>query len=91
MRVIRLMNVAIISAILLVQPVVNWGAMARGPESLSGLAEQVMDAVVNISASTNVPMEQQRSTPMPQLPVMTVVVPCCTELVSDPSQQICAS
>ncbi len=68
MRVIRLMNVAIISAILLVQPVINWGAMARGPESLSGLAEQVMDAVVNISASTNVPMDQQRSTPMPQLP-----------------------
>ncbi len=68
MRVFRLMNVAIVSAILLVQPVVNGGAIARGPESLSGLAEQVMDAVVNISASTNAPAEQQRSTPMPQLP-----------------------
>ena len=68
MRVFRLMNVAIVSAILLVQPVVNGGAIARGPESLSGLAELVMDAVVNISASTNAPAEQQRSTPMPQLP-----------------------
>jgi serine protease Do len=43
-------------------------AFARGPESLSGLATQVMDAVVNISASTNVPAEQQHAVPMPQFP-----------------------
>ena len=41
---------------------------ARGPDSLSPLAEQVMDAVVNISASSNVPAEEQRAVPMPQFP-----------------------
>ena len=43
-------------------------ASARGPESLSGLAEKVMDAVVNISAATNVPADQQHSVPVPQFP-----------------------
>ena len=40
---------------------------ARGaPESFADLAEQVTDAVVNISAATTV--TEQRSVPMPQLP-----------------------
>ncbi len=43
-------------------------ASARGPESLSGLAEKVMDAVVNISAATNVPADQQHAVPVPQFP-----------------------
>jgi len=71
-RVFRLIKVATLVAVLFSQSVLTIGVMtpafARGPESLSGLAEQVMDAVVNISASTNVPAEQQRATPMPQLP-----------------------
>ncbi len=41
---------------------------AKGPESLSGLAENVMDAVVNISASTNGNKETPRTLPLPQLP-----------------------
>ena len=72
MRVFRLIKVVTLVAVLFSQSVLTIGiitpAVARGPESLSGLAEQVMDAVVNISASTNVPAEQQRATPMPQLP-----------------------
>jgi len=43
-------------------------AEARGPESLSGLAEQVMDAVVNISAATSAPADTQHGVPMPQFP-----------------------
>ena len=43
-------------------------AEARGPDSLSGLAEKVMDAVVNISAATNVPADAQHGVPMPQFP-----------------------
>lgn len=40
-------------------------AWARGPESLADLADQVMDAVVNISAATTV---ETRGRTMPQLP-----------------------
>ena len=43
-------------------------AEARGPESLSGLAEKVMDAVVNISAATTAPADTQHGVPMPQFP-----------------------
>ena len=72
MHAFRLKSVAVLAAFALVVLTFSFGgagrAMARGPESLSGLAEQVMDAVVNISASTNVPAEQQRAIPMPQLP-----------------------
>ncbi|WP_238306661.1 Do family serine endopeptidase, partial [Methylobacterium gregans] len=41
-------------------------ALARGPESLADLAEQVTDAVVNIAASTTV--EQRSTRGGPQLP-----------------------
>ncbi|MDJ1158574.1 DegQ family serine endoprotease [Chelatococcus sp. SYSU_G07232] len=40
-------------------------ALARGPESLADLSEQVIDAVVNISASTTV---ETRNRALPQLP-----------------------
>lgn len=43
-------------------------ALAKGPESLAPLAETVMDAVVNISASTNGASEAPRTLPIPQLP-----------------------
>jgi serine protease Do len=69
MHAFRLKFVAVLAAFAFLGSVgFSSGAFARGPESLSGLAEQVMDAVVNISASTNAPAEAQRTTPMPQLP-----------------------
>jgi serine protease Do len=69
MHVFRLKFVAVLAAFVFSSLVgFSNGAFARGPESLSGLAEQVMDAVVNISASTNAPAEAPRATPMPQLP-----------------------
>ena len=37
--------------------VIGGRAEARGPESLSGLAEKVMDAVVNLSAATTAPAD----------------------------------
>src|SRR3954463_15404513 len=40
-------------------------ALARGPASLADLADQVMDAVVNISAATTV---EARNRTLPQLP-----------------------
>ncbi|MFM8700063.1 MAG: Do family serine endopeptidase [Hyphomicrobiales bacterium] len=47
---------------------VSLSAQAKGPDTLANLAVQVIDAVVNISASTNAPAEEERSVPMPQLP-----------------------
>jgi serine protease Do len=49
--------------LLLAAPV---GALARGPDSLADLADQVTDAVVNISAATT--SQEQRTVPVPQLP-----------------------
>ncbi|GLS43902.1 DegQ family serine endoprotease [Methylobacterium brachythecii] len=43
-------------------------ALAKGPESLADLAEQVTDAVVNISASTTVEKSARGGRAMPQLP-----------------------
>jgi serine protease Do len=43
-------------------------AASRGPETLADVAEQVIDAVVNISAATTAPSSEQRTVPMPQLP-----------------------
>lgn len=43
-------------------------SFAKGPDSLAPLAEQVMDAVVNISASTNGAAEAPKTLPLPQLP-----------------------
>jgi serine protease Do len=43
-------------------------AFAKGPESLADLADQVTDAVVNISASTTVESRPPTSRTLPQLP-----------------------
>jgi serine protease Do len=53
------------AALALTAPAGIGSAFARGPESLADLAEQVTDAVVNISASTTV---ETKSRTMPQLP-----------------------
>ena len=55
-------------AIMAVSLTIPVSAHAKGPDTLANLADQVIDAVVNISASTNAPAEEQRSVPMPQLP-----------------------
>jgi serine protease Do len=53
------------AALALAAPVQIGPAFARGPESLADLADQVTDAVVNISASTTV---ETKSRTLPQLP-----------------------
>src|SRR5215203_5873967 len=50
---------------LLVLPSLTVPSFARGPEAVADIAEQVIDAVVNISTSQNV---AARNTPAPQLP-----------------------
>ncbi|MBS7697946.1 MULTISPECIES: DegQ family serine endoprotease [unclassified Chelatococcus] len=55
--------IAIVSAITLAAPL---PAVARGPETFADLAEQVTDAVVNISAATTGGSARERA--MPQLP-----------------------
>lgn len=57
-------SLALIFSVTVLSPPV----LAKGPESLSTLAENVMDAVVNISASTNATTETPRTLPLPQLP-----------------------
>jgi len=49
----------------LVLPSLTVPSFARGPEAVADIAEQVIDAVVNISTSQNV---AARNTPAPQLP-----------------------
>ncbi len=72
MHAFRMKTVSVLAALLMAvftaSVALSGRVEARGPESLSGLAEKVMDAVVNISASTNVPAEQQRAVPLPQMP-----------------------
>ena len=60
----RLVLVSLVASLLAAPAHVH----AKGPDTLANLADQVIDAVVNISASTNAPAEEQRSVPMPQLP-----------------------
>ena len=60
----RLVLVPLVASTFLVSASVQ----AKGPDTLANLADQVIDAVVNISASTNAPAEEQRNVPMPQLP-----------------------
>ncbi len=49
----------------LVLPTLSAPSFARGPDHIADVAEQVIDAVVNISTSQNV---ASRTTPMPNLP-----------------------
>jgi serine protease Do len=55
----------VVAALALTTMLQPQAAFARGPESLADLAEQVTDAVVNISASTTV---ETKSRTLPQLP-----------------------
>jgi serine protease Do len=56
---------ALLGALALAVTLCPFDAWARGPESLADLAEQVTDAVVNISAATTV---EARGRTLPQLP-----------------------
>src|SRR5215208_3291794 len=56
---------ALLGALALAVTLCPLDAWARGPESLADLAEQVTDAVVNISAATTV---EARGRTLPQLP-----------------------
>jgi len=61
----RRLALAATAATALVLPVAPGSAFARGPESISDVAEKVIDAVVNISTSQNV---EGRGNALPQLP-----------------------
>ena len=56
---------AAVAATAILLPAASAPAMARGPESISDVAEKVIDAVVNISTSQNV---EGRGTAIPNLP-----------------------
>jgi len=64
-RPLRRPAVALVAGALLALPVLAKPAAARGPEAISDVAEQVIDAVVNISTSQKV---EQRGGATPQLP-----------------------
>jgi serine protease Do len=68
MRYSRAVIGALLAVSLLLSPVASLpaSAAARGPDSLADVVDQVLDAVVNISASTTV--SEQRSVQLPQLP-----------------------
>jgi serine protease Do len=68
MRFSRAVIGAFLAASLVLSPVATSpvSAAARGPDSLADVVDQVLDAVVNISASTTV--SEQRSVQLPQLP-----------------------
>jgi serine protease Do len=57
--------VAVAAGALLALPVLAAPAAARGPEAIADVADQVIEAVVNISTSQKV---EQRGGPTPQLP-----------------------
>src|SRR5215831_6732993 len=56
---------AALAAGALLLPAASTAALARGPESISDVAEKVIDAVVNVSTSQNV---EGRGNAVPQLP-----------------------
>lgn len=55
----------LVAAVAIIGPVLKSPALARGPEGIADVAEQVIDAVVNISTKQSVDMS---SNAMPQLP-----------------------
>ena len=65
-RQIRRPALAAVAISALVLPSLTAPSFARGPEGVADIAEQVIDAVVNISTSQNV--AARNNTPMPQLP-----------------------
>jgi serine protease Do len=58
--------IAAIAGVVVALPLLTTPAAARGPDSIADVAEQVIDAVVNISTSQKI--ESSRSGPTPQLP-----------------------
>jgi serine protease Do len=62
---VRRAALAAVAAAALTMPAAVSSAQARGPESISDVAEKVIDAVVNISTSQNV---EGRGNAIPQLP-----------------------
>lgn len=60
------LSAAILGASFVVAPPAMAQATAQGPESVADLAEDLLDAVVNISTSQTV--SEQRSVPLPQVP-----------------------
>lgn len=57
---------AAVAAAVIALPMLGTPSFARGPENIADVAEQVIDAVVNISTSQNI--ESRSSGPTPQLP-----------------------
>ena len=52
----------------MVLPALTAPSLARGPDNIADVAEQVIDAVVNISTSQNVAGRGSSTTPAPALP-----------------------
>jgi serine protease Do len=65
-RQVRRPALAAVAISALVLPSLSVPSFARGPEGVADIAEQVIDAVVNISTSQNV--AARNNAPMPQLP-----------------------
>jgi serine protease Do len=64
-RIARHPVLSVLAAAALALPALSTPVLARGPEKIADVAEQVIEAVVNISTSQKV---EARNTPMPQLP-----------------------
>src|SRR5438128_1858636 len=64
-RQIRRPSLAVVAISILALPVLPTPSQARGPDGIADIAEQVIDAVVNISTSQNV---AARANPMPNVP-----------------------
>src|SRR6266567_868005 len=64
-RQVRRPALAAVAISTLVLPAFTTPSVARGPDGIADIAEQVIDAVVNISTSQKV---EARNTPMPNLP-----------------------
>ena len=58
-------GLALLTAVAIAWPALTVSAAARGPEGISDVAEQVIDAVVNVSTKQSVDLS---SGAMPQLP-----------------------
>uniref|UniRef100_UPI003CC82142 Do family serine endopeptidase n=1 Tax=Terrirubrum flagellatum TaxID=2895980 RepID=UPI003CC82142 len=57
-----------VAAMLAFSPVASAPAFAKGPDSLADLSSSVIDAVVNISATSTAPVAERRQLQIPQLP-----------------------
>src|SRR6266446_6758121 len=64
-RQIRQPALAMLTATAVALPALSTSSAARGPDTISDVAEKVIDAVVNISTSQKI---ETRNSPLPQLP-----------------------